>query len=52
MNKETNRPELWPIEDEEDVDARRASVGLMPLAEYLKRFGLDYSSPAKKMTRV
>lgn len=29
---------VFPIEDEENVDARRASVGLGPLSEYLKRF--------------
>ena len=40
--------ELWPIEDEENVDARRASVGLEPLAEYLKRFGLEYKPLKKK----
>ena len=32
---------LWPIEDEEHVDERRAEVGLEPLAEYLKRFGIE-----------
>ena len=35
-------PELWPIEDEENLDERRAQVGLEPIAEYLKRFGLEY----------
>lgn len=34
--------ELWPIEDEEHVDERRAAVGLPPLAEYLKLLGVDY----------
>ena len=38
---------LLPIEDEESVDERRASVGLGPLAEYLKDFGLEYK-PGKK----
>ena len=33
-------PELWPIEDEDHVDERRAKVGLEPLADYLTRFGL------------
>lgn len=33
---------LAPIENEKDVDKRRASVGLMPLAEYLKHFGIEY----------
>ena len=39
--------ELYPIEDEENVDARRAAVGLPPLAEYLKYFGLTYKPPVK-----
>jgi hypothetical protein len=39
---------LDPIDDEEHVDERRASVGLMPLAEYLKYFGIDYKPPTKK----
>jgi hypothetical protein len=34
--------ELYPIEDEENVDKRRAQVGLPPLAEYMKHFGLEY----------
>lgn len=36
------RPELFPIEDEVNVDKRRESVGLEPLAEYLRRFGIEY----------
>jgi hypothetical protein len=39
---------LHPIEDEEHVDERRAAVGLMPLAEYLKEFGLEYKRPSKR----
>lgn len=39
--------ELWPIEDEENVDTRRARVGLGPLAEYLKKIGLEYKGPKK-----
>jgi hypothetical protein len=34
-----------PIEDEAHVDQRRSSVGLPPLAEYAKMFGLDYTPP-------
>jgi len=30
---------LFPIEDEANVDVRRAKVGLGPLSEYLKQFG-------------
>jgi hypothetical protein len=39
---------LDPIDDEAHVDERRASVGMMPLAEYLKHFGIDYKPPVKK----
>lgn len=38
---------LWPIENEEEVDARRAAVGLPPMAEYLKMMGLIYTPPKK-----
>lgn len=38
---------IYPIEDEDQVDARRAAVGLPPMAEYLKLFNLEYK-PAKK----
>ncbi|HET6762914.1 MAG TPA: DUF6624 domain-containing protein [Longimicrobiaceae bacterium] len=37
---------LWAVEDEAHVDARRARVGLEPLAEYLKGFGITYVPPA------
>lgn len=39
---------LEPIEDEERVDERRAAVGLMPLKEYLKHFGIEYKPPTRK----
>ena len=48
FNEVTKKLELWPIEDEENVDARRTSVGLEPLAEYVKRFGLEYKPLKKK----
>ena len=41
------RWELYPIEDEEHVDDRRKAVGMPPIAEYLKDFGMTYV-PAKK----
>jgi hypothetical protein len=31
--------ELHPIEDRAHVDARRAAMGMEPLADYLARFG-------------
>ena len=43
----TGKYELWPIEDEENLDKRRASVGLEPIAEYLKNFGITYIAPRK-----
>jgi hypothetical protein len=36
---------LHPIDDARNVDARRAAVGLKPLTEYLKEFGIDYTPP-------
>jgi hypothetical protein len=36
--------EFYPIEDEANMDKRRQSVGLEPLAEYAKHFGLEYHS--------
>ena len=48
LNQKTQVMELYPIEDEENVDARRAKVGLAPLAQYLKKaFGIDYVPPKK-----
>jgi hypothetical protein len=41
-NKDTKKYEFYTIADEAHVDERRASVGLGPLAEYAKNFGLDY----------
>jgi hypothetical protein len=39
---------LAPIENEEHVDKRRASVGMMPLREYLKHFGIEYIPPVRQ----
>ena len=36
----THKLGLWPIDDAPNVDARRKSVGLEPLADYLRRFGI------------
>ena len=43
-----------PIEDEAHVDERRRSVGLEPMADYARRFGLEYAPKAdnrKKSSR-
>jgi hypothetical protein len=42
MTNSGGKLEFNPIEDEPNVDKRRASVGLVPLAEYAKYFGLEY----------
>ncbi len=34
-----------PIEDEVNVNKRRAAVGLEPLEQYVKRWGIDYKLP-------
>jgi hypothetical protein len=47
MNEQTQKLELYPIEDEENVDKRRARVGLMPMKEYMKHFNLEYVPPKK-----
>ncbi|MCD6012458.1 MAG: hypothetical protein K0Q79_2320 [Flavipsychrobacter sp.] len=36
---------LHPIEDEKNVNVRRAGVGLEPLEEYAKFFGINYQLP-------
>ncbi len=33
---------LWPIEDEKNVDVRRTSLGLEPLQDYVKTWGINY----------
>ena len=35
-----------PIDDEVNVDKRRAEVGLLPLATYAKHWGFDYKLPS------
>jgi hypothetical protein len=35
------KPSLWPIAEEAQVAERRARMGLEPLVEYLKRFGIE-----------
>lgn len=44
----TGKQTIGPIDDEENVDKRRASVGLQPLELYAKIFGIKYTLPAKK----
>lgn len=35
---------LYPIQDPENVNKRRAEVGLGPIEEYLRHFGIEYST--------
>lgn len=42
VNQETGKMTFFPIENEANVDARRAEVGLQPLAEYAKHFDIEY----------
>jgi hypothetical protein len=44
-SRSTGRMEVWPIEDEAHVDERRAAVGLPPMAEYVRVFGLTWPPP-------
>lgn len=39
---ETKKHEFLPIEDEKDLNKRRASVGLQPIEEYAKLFNISY----------
>jgi hypothetical protein len=43
-----NRMSFQPIEDEVNVDKRRAAMGLQPLAQYAKLFGFEYTPVAER----
>lgn len=43
----TGGQEIWPIEDEKNVNTRRAKLGLEPMEEYAKYFGIEYKLPEK-----
>lgn len=51
-DEKTDKLVLWPIEDEANVDVRRAKMGMPPLAQYAKFFGLDYALPASKTEAI
>lgn len=46
-NNQTGKYFVAPIEDESNVNKRRASVGLEPLEEYVKHWSIDYKLPGK-----
>lgn len=39
--------EFYPIEDEKNVNIRRAKIGMQSLEEYAKLFGINYKLPVK-----
>jgi hypothetical protein len=45
-------PMLEPIENEPCVDQRRASVGLEPIADNLRRFGINYTPPKQRCVQT
>lgn len=46
MNEATQQWELYKVEDEINLDKRRAEMGLGPIKDYLKHFGVEYTPPA------
>jgi hypothetical protein len=46
-NKISGLDEFYPIEDEIHVNERRKKIGLEPLEEYARRFGMTYQLPKK-----
>jgi len=42
FNEKKGINDVYPIQDEANVDARRAEVGLGPLADALKKMGIQY----------
>ena len=50
VDPKTNKYVFSPIEDEPNVDKRRAAVGLEPLEEYAREAGVTYKPPAKQMS--
>ena len=48
---ETSEKRFFPIEDVDNVDRRRAEVGLQPLAEYAQHFGITWDAAAIEKNR-
>ena len=44
MNPEKGTYELYPIEDEANVNVRREEIGLAPLEDYLRQWGIHYNT--------
>lgn len=47
-NEKAGKYEFFPIMDAANVNKRRAGVGLQPIEEYAKFFGIDYVLPKSK----
>jgi hypothetical protein len=47
-NPQSHKYELSPLEDPKNVDKRRAEVGLGPLADYLKKWGISLEGNDKQ----
>jgi hypothetical protein len=45
FNQVTGDQEFYPIEDEKNVNIRRAKVGLEPMEKYAEHFGIEYNLP-------
>lgn len=43
-NPETKKTEFFPIEDEANVNKRRAEMGLQPIEQYALQFGIKYEA--------
>jgi hypothetical protein len=46
INKKTHKYTVAPIEDEANVNRRRAAIGLEPLEDYAREAGIVYKLPA------
>lgn len=45
FNDVSQKFELFPIEDEKNVDKRRTEIGMSPLEEYVKSWNIEYKLP-------
>jgi hypothetical protein len=45
INPKTGMQEIWPIDDEKNVNKRRAEIGMEPMEDYARRFGIEYKLP-------
>lgn len=51
INKKTHKYTVAPIEDEPNVNRRRAAIGLEPLEDYAREAGIVYKLPAHPAAR-